>query len=158
MNYKDLTPEQKKLRNENLKKRRAKQREKYRERNRKRYAENPEKYLERSNRRYLENPEKYNERKRKYMSEDVNSDGVPKANIRTSSRRILCKSHSKLKDYEIHHCFGYEDPNKFIYIPRDLHLKIHQLLRDNKIPSDSNHWNAIRDLVNSCEEYTYIRI
>lgn len=91
------------------------------------------------------------------LSEDLNSNGIPKCNIRTRSRKILGKCHAKLPGYEIHHCFGYEDPNKFLYIPKSLHLKIHQFLRDNKIPADSDHWFAIRELVNSCEEYTYIR-
>ncbi len=96
-------------------------------------------------------------RMKKWIAEDLNKNGVTKNHIRLSSSRILVKCHAKLSGYEIHHCFGYENPNKFIYIPRSLHLQIHQLLRDNKIPADTDHWFAIRDLVNSCEEYTYIR-
>lgn len=104
-----------------------------------------------------ENRESYNARQKEQIAKDVNSAGVPKNRIRTLSRYVLFKNHAKFPDYEIHHCFGYEDQNKFIYIPRTLHQMIHQLLRDNNIPADSNHWYSIRDLVNSWEGYTYIR-
>ena len=104
-----------------------------------------------------EHREEHNERKRQYRNEDINDTGVTKHHIRCRSRLILYNSHAKLTGYEIHHCFGYEDPNKFIYIPKTLYTQIHQLLRDNNLHADSDHWNVIRDLVNSCEEYTYIR-
>lgn len=124
---------------------------------RSRRAERRDEYSARLRNRRAEHKEEWNAYMRKKIAEDVNSVGVTKSHIRRRSRRILDRIHDKLQCYEIHHCFGYEDPNKFIYIPRDLHLKIHQLLRDNNIPVDSDHWNVIRDLVNSCEEYTYIR-
>ena len=63
----------------------------------------------------------------------------------------------KIPGYEIHHCFGYEDPSKFIYISKELHLKIHQYLRDNNIDADTDHWMAIRDLVNNADEFMYIK-
>lgn len=81
-----------------------------------------------------------------------------KHNIRTESRRILFdkRHHSKLKGYEIHHCFGYDNAAKFIYIPRELHRAIHALLRDNNIDADSNHYKYIANMINECTEYTYI--
>lgn len=92
------------------------------------------------------------------MAKDLNSQGVTKNHIRTKSRIYLFSKHSKLSGYEIHHAFGYDDCTKFIYIPKTLHLQIHKLLRDNNISSDTNHWMSIRDLVNSCEQYTYISV
>lgn len=77
--------------------------------------------------------------------------------VRVRSRQILRKCHAKLPGYQIHHCFTYIDPNKFIYIPKSLHLKIHQLLKEKNILEYTDHWMAIRDLVNSSEEYVYIR-
>ena len=42
------------------------------------------------------------------------------------------------------------------YIPKSLHNKIHQYLRDNNIDTDNDHYNAIKYILNDCEEYTYI--
>ena len=135
------------------------QREAKRAYRRKHYAENRERYKAKAHSRKCrpENRERYKASMRKCKANDTNSSGMTKHKIRKRSRVILSRTHSLLKDYEVHHCFGYDDPNKFIYIPKTLHLQIHQLLRDSNISADSDHWNAIRDLVNSCEEYTYIR-
>ena len=92
-----------------------------------------------------------------YYKSDVNSLGQTKQSIRQKSKYILKKMNLKIPGYEIHHCFGYDDPAKFIYISKSLHHKIHQYLRDNNIESDSNHWMAIRDLVNETDEFTYIK-
>lgn len=127
MKYKDWTPERKKAHRACVKKWRA------------------------------EHREEFSRHEKKRRAEDVNSDGKRKSSIRKRSRLILLDIHAKLQGYEIHHCFGYDDPNKFIYIPKTLHTQIHQLLRYNNIPADSDHFNIIRDLVNRCEEYTYIR-
>lgn len=143
MRYRDMTPEQKKAKSEYNRK----------------YTR---KYIDEHRESRNEYKRKYNsehrEQIRKYKASDVNSVGITKNYIRLMSNNILFETHSKLPGYEIHHCFGYEDPNRFIYIPKTLHRKIHQQLRDNKISADSNHWNSIRELVNSCEEYTYIKI
>lgn len=95
-----------------------------------------------------------------YQMSNLNNNGITKVSIRNRSKYILHikRNHSKLENYEIHHCFGYDDPNKFIYIPKYLHLEIHQRLRDLNISADSNHYNAIVDLINSCQQYTYISI
>ena len=92
-----------------------------------------------------------------YSKSDVNSKGQTKHSIRKKSQRILKKSGIKIPGYQIHHCFGYEDPSKFIYCSKSLHLKIHQFLRDNEIDVDKDHWMAIRDLVNSTNEFWYIK-
>ena len=92
-----------------------------------------------------------------YKHVELNSLGQTKNNIRSKSKNILKKMQLHIQGYEIHHCFGYEDPNKFIYISKSLHLKIHQFLRDNNIAADSDHWMAIRDLVNSTDEFMYIK-
>ena len=92
-----------------------------------------------------------------YKKADVNSLGQTKNYIRKKSNDILKQMNLKIPGYEIHHCFGYEDASKFIYISKSLHLKIHQFLRDNKISADTDHWMAIRDLVNSTDEFMYIK-
>lgn len=97
---------------------------------------------------------------KEYQLNDLNSNGKTKNNIRSQSYLILFKQrkHTKLKDYQIHHCFGYNDPSKFIYIPKSLHIKIHQYLRDNNIDADSNHYDYIKHMINESEEYTYISV
>ena len=95
-----------------------------------------------------------------YQKNDLNSNGKTKNYIRMHSNRILFKQrkHIKLKDYQIHHAFGYDDPFKFIYIPKSLHNKIHQYLRDNNIDANSNHYDFIKQMINECQEYTYISV
>ena len=99
----------------------------------------------------------HKEETKAYMKSDVNSFGVSKNNIRQKSRNILKQMNLNIPGYEIHHCFGYEDPSKFIYISKSLHLKIHQFLRDNKISADTDHWMQIRDIVNDTDEFMYIK-
>ena len=143
-------------RNERIRKRRAEHREERNEQSRKKRAEHREVLRERHRKYRSARREEYNEWRRKYNAQNLNINGVKKSNIRNLSYQYLFRMHSKLQEYEIHHAFGYSDYTKFIYIPKSLHIKIHQLLRDQKIPSDSDHWLAIRELVNSCEQYTYI--
>ena len=106
---------------------------------------------------YEANREERNAYMKAYSKSDVNSKGQTKHSIRKKSQRILKKSGIKIPGYQIHHCFGYEDPSKFIYCSKSLHLKIHQFLRDNEIDADKDHWMAIRDLVNSTNEFWYIK-
>ena len=92
-----------------------------------------------------------------YMCIEINSS---KHKIRSRSNFYLFTTlkHPKLKGYEIHHCFGYEDYKCFIYIPKELHLQIHQYLRDNGISADSNHFSQIVHLINEWDGYTYIKV
>ena len=107
---------------------------------------------------YIEaNKEQYNAYQKAYAKSDLNALGQSKNSIRYKSRSILKQMLLKIPGYEIHHCFGYNDPTKFIYISKSLHLKIHQFLRDNNIAADSDHWMQIRDIVNSTDEFTYIK-
>ena len=92
-----------------------------------------------------------------YVHSDVNSLGQTKHSIRKKSWRILKKMNLHIPDYQIHHCFTYDDASKFIYISKALHRKIHQFLRDNNIDADIDHWMAIRDIVNSTDEFMYIK-
>lgn len=123
-----------------------------------RYANNPE-YRERQKARYANDPI-FRKQQFEYKKNDLNSSGKTKNNIRNQSSYILfdMRHHIKLDDYEIHHCFGYEDPSKFIYIPKSLHDKIHRYLRGNNIDANSNHYDCIKYMINECEEYTYISI
>lgn len=88
----------------------------------------------------------------------IDEDNKSKHYIRCQSASILFKQrkHTKLKDYEIHHCFGYGDPTKFIYIPKTLHSAIHKFIREHSIDACSNHYKYITELLNNCVEYTYI--
>lgn len=99
----------------------------------------------------------HKEEKNAYKKADLNSLGQTKNYIRMKSSCVLKRMNLHIDGYEIHHCFGYEDANRFIYISKSLHLKIHQYLRDNNIPADSNHWMAIREIVNNADEFTYIK-
>ena len=92
-----------------------------------------------------------------YNKSDVNALGQTKHSIRQKSHNILKQMNLKIPGYVINHCFGYEDPSKFIYISKSLHLKIHQFLRDNNIDAGCAHWMAIRDIVNSTDEFMYIK-
>ena len=101
----------------------------------------------------------HKEEQKAYQKSDTNSLGQTKKSIRAKSSRYLFKvlNHTKLKGYEIHHCFGYNDYKNFIYIPKSLHLQIHQFLRDNHIDADTDHYNKIVHLIIACEEYVYIK-
>lgn len=92
-----------------------------------------------------------------YYKSELNALGKTKASIRLKSQRILKQMNLHIDGYEIHHCFGYEDPSKFIYCSKSLHLKIHQYLRDNHIDADTDHYLQIRDIVNSTYEFIYIK-
>lgn len=95
-----------------------------------------------------------------YQMSQRNEIGKRLGNVRDASSYYLFKTlkHNKLKGYEIHHCFGYDDHTKFVYIPKTLHFKIHQYLRNNKIDAKSNHYNEIVQMINECTEYTYIHV
>ena len=101
--------------------------------------------------------EHYNAYMKDYIKADVNSLGQTKHSIRRKSSRILKQMNLHIDGYEIHHCFGYEDASKFIYISKSLHLKIHKYLRDNNIDASNDHWMLIRDIVNDTNEFTYIK-
>ena len=92
-----------------------------------------------------------------YQKSDLNSLGQTKNSIRKKSLNILKKMNLHIDGYQIHHCFGYEDPSKFIYCSREMHRTIHQFLRDNNIDASTDHWMLIRDLVNSTDEFVYIK-
>ena len=91
----------------------------------------------------------HKDEKKAYQKSDTNSLGHTKQSIRSKSSYYLFNvlKHTKIKGYEIHHCFGYEDYKKFIYIPKELHLQIHQYLRDNCIDADTDHYNQIAQLI-----------
>ena len=76
-------------------------------------------------------------------------DNKKKHCTRQKSNQYLFKTlkHHKVSDYEIHHCFGYDDFKHFIYIPKELHQEIHQFLRDNGISTDSNHFIQIEHII-----------
>lgn len=100
------------------------------------------------------------EERKVYRKSKLNSNNDTLDNVRNKSRYYLFNTlnHTKLDNYEVHHCFSYDDYAKFIYIPKSLHLKIHQYLRDNKIDAKAEHYKYIVDMINECTEYTYIHV
>ena len=122
--------------------------------NKKEHLERCKSYRQKHKERLKAYSKEYN---KAYQKADLNSLGQTKNSIRCASNAILKQMNLKIPGYEIHHCFGYDDPSKFIYISKSLHLKIHQFLRDNNIDAGSDHWMAIRDLVNSTDEFMYIK-
>ena len=92
--------------------------------------------------------EHYNEYMTAYNKADVNSIGQTKHSIRIKSRHILKQMNLNISGYEIHHCFTYDDPAKFIYISKALHLKIHKYLREHNIDADTDHYEQIKHLLN----------
>ena len=84
-----------------------------------------------------------------YSKSNTNTQGKKKSSVRCMSRYYLFNmlKNKKIEGYEIHHCFGYEDYKKFIYIPKELHLAIHQFLRDNEIDADYDHYSKIEHLI-----------
>ena len=91
--------------------------------------------------------EAHKEQSKAYYKSDVNALGQTKKSIRHKSLYILKKSGIKIHGYQIHHCFTYDDPSKFIYCSKELHMQIHQYLRDNSIDADSNHYEQIKHLL-----------
>ena len=107
------------------------------------YQEHKEEQKEYNKDRYKAHREEYKE----YMKSNVNSEGIPKESIRRMSRCYLSKHGTKIPGYQIHHCCTYNEPYKFIYCSKEIHLKIHQYLRDNNIPADSDHFEQIKHLL-----------
>ena len=121
------------------------------------YEANKEQIKESKKAYYQTHKEQRRESQKAYNKADVNALGQTKQSIRRKSRRILKQMKLHIDGYEIHHCFGYDDPSKFIYISIELHRTIHQYLRDNNIDAASDHWMQIRQLVNSTDEFVYIK-
>ena len=82
-----------------------------------------------------------------YKKADVNSLGHTKNSIRVKSNNYLKKYGTKIKGYQIHHCCTYNEPYKFIYCSKEMHLMIHSYLRQHNIDADSNHFEQIKHLL-----------
>lgn len=108
------------------------------------YRESHKEYKKSRNKSYRES---HKQEMKEYYKADVNSLGQPKCNIRWKSQYYLKKHGTKIPGYEIHHCCSYTEPYKFIYCSKEMHLKIHQYLRDNNIDADSNHYEQIKHLL-----------
>lgn len=108
----------------------------------KKYNEEHKDEIRAYQRNYKRNYDKFKE----YLQKDGNKK---KHYTRLKSSQYLFKTlkHTKIKEYEIHHCFGYGDFKHFIYIPRELHIEIHHFLRYNNINADSNHFNQIEHII-----------
>ena len=88
-------------------------------------------------------------------NKDLNNNGITKQEIRYKSFYYLKKYGKRIKGYEIHHCCGYDDPYKFIYVPRDFHRSIiHVYLRQHNISADEDHYDLIKHLLDdTCIKY-----
>jgi len=82
-----------------------------------------------------------------YRKKDVNSSGKTKISIRQQSQRYLAKHGIKKPGYQIHHCFTYNEPYKFIYCSKETHRIIHAYLREHNIDADSEHFEQIKHLL-----------
>ena len=91
--------------------------------------------------------EELNAYSRNYIKNDVNSFGQTKQSIRKKSLRYLEKYGTKIPGYQIHHCCTYDDPYKFIYCSKEMHLLIHAYLRQHNIDADSEHYKYIKHLL-----------
>lgn len=82
-----------------------------------------------------------------YISNDLNSLGKTKQSIRCKSQYYLIKYGKKIPGYEIHHCFTYDEPYKFIYCSKELHRLIHAYLKQHNIDADTDHYEYIKHLL-----------
>lgn len=97
--------------------------------------------------------------KRYKVEVDVTSDGKPRRNVRATSKKYLKRfGIEKQKGYVIHHCCGYENPDKFVYLPVELHNKIHKFLRANNIIADSNHYDMIKNMLSESDKPTFVHL
>lgn len=92
------------------------------------------------------------------VKKKLNDKGQYISEIRKRSRRYLFHilGQEQLPNYEVHHCFTYNDYHKFIYVPKELHREIHKRLRELKIDAKSNHYEQIEDLIKNSDKYVYI--
>ena len=84
---------------------------------------------------------------KEYKRNDVNSSGKSKHNIRLKSNYYLKTHGKKIEGYEIHHCCTYNEPYKFIYCSKEIHLKVHNYLRQHNINADTDHYDQIKYLL-----------
>ena len=89
----------------------------------------------------------HKEELKEYKKADVNSLGQSKHSIRMKSQYYIKKYGTKIPGYQIHHCFTYDDPYKFIYCSKEMHRLIHAYLRQHNIDADSNHYEYIKHLL-----------
>ena len=99
----------------------------------------------------VKHKEQYNAYQKAYQKDynksDLNSLGQTKQSIRRKSLYYLSKYGKKIPGYQIHHCCTYDDPYKFIYCSKEMHLLIHSYLRQHNIDSDSDHYEYIKHLL-----------
>ena len=91
--------------------------------------------------------QKHKEDRKAYKKADVNSFGKPKQYIRNSSNYYLKRYGTVIPGYQIHHCFTYDDPKKFIYCSKEKHIEIHEFLNEKGIEADTNHYEQIKHLL-----------
>ena len=91
--------------------------------------------------------ERCNTYAKSYISNDLNSFGQTKHNIRQKSQYYLIKYGQRIDGYEIHHCFTYNEPYKFIYCSKEMHRLIHAYLKKHNIDADTEHYDYIKHLL-----------
>jgi len=91
--------------------------------------------------------EKEKNYRKAYILTKLNSLGQTKTTIRRKSQYYLRKYGKKIEGYEIHHCCTYNEPYKFIYCSRQMHLLIHEYLRAHNIDADTEHYEYIKHLL-----------
>ena len=93
-----------------------------------------------------------------YKETQVNSEGTLLNYVRIKSKRHMVThlGFEKIPGYNIHHCFSYDDPERFVYLPKALHLAIHRFLRLNKIDAKTDHFEQIRAMLEESRVAVYL--
>ena len=108
--------------------------------------------------RYYGNLEAKRKRIASYNKTKVNSEGTLLISVRNKSNRHLVTNlgFKKIPGYNIHHCFSYDDPERFVYLPKTLHHDIHRFLRLNKIDAKIDHFEQIRSILEESRVAVYL--
>lgn len=111
---------------------------------------------------YYRNLDKSREYKKnwfkEYKTRDANSEGTLFSTIRIKSHKYLVNEleFEKIQGYQIHHCFTYDNEERFVYLPSWLHHKIHRFLKKNGISSNTDHYNEILPMMRESRVAVYL--
>lgn len=111
---------------------------------------------------YYSNIDKMREYKnnwfKEYRNKDTNSEGILLTNIRVRSHKYLVNElgFEKIPGYHIHHCFTYDDEERFVYLPAWLHHRIHRFLKKNGISAKDDHYQLILPMLRESRVAVYL--
>lgn len=111
---------------------------------------------------YYSNLDKMREYKnnwfKEYRNKDANSEGILLSNIRIRSHKYLKNDlgFTSIQGYHIHHCFTYDDAERFVYLPAWLHHKVHRFLKRNGISAKDDHYEQILPMLRESRVAVYL--